>query len=84
MPLNRGLHIVTLAAEIHALSVAFDGPTSMHPHTNTHVREEIIIKLNISHPVGKRSGNFLTGVCAKLTIRYGETSSLRCDVCSSS
>ena len=33
--------------------------------------------------MGKRSGIFLTGTCTQLTVRYGETSSLRCEFCSS-
>ena len=32
--------------------------------------------------MGKRSENFLVGTCVQLTVRYGEASSVCCDVCS--
>ena len=33
--------------------------------------------------MGKRSGNFLTGTCTQVTIRYGKALSLRSEFCSS-
>ena len=45
-----GASTAALAAEIHAISVAFDGPTSMHTQTNTpihkHIRGKRAIKMN--------------------------------------
>ena len=70
-----GAYRAVLEAEIHAFPVAFDGPTSMNTHQYT--SEETTILLND----GTLWANVL-GILsrAQLSIRYGETSSLRSDV----
>ena len=68
--------------EINCALVAFGINLNAYTHQHTRIHKERKNNfIKYAHAVGKRSGNFLTATCTQATIRYGDMSSLRSDVC---